>query len=267
MYSNAHFKWNLQMRRTKPAGWSHRFNHSKGSEGSFFVVALLDEDPTLTKINLRKCTHFYVLLWGRTYSMGLLSVAVLTQPEQSWTWPKVTNLDRWCNDNWCLENHHQSLCLLLNIDILMKSKTIKVPLQKSALMSLCAYVPEPPKGPWVSFALICNQNKSYLWRNSNTSLWYSLHVLSQGRTSLLRKAIFNYLMWSSRLTSLDKSWKIIPNLPKWLKKSYEKGRKYIKEPTWIKLQNQKTKDEPWKNSCLVFLSSRIWKNKTIITTR
>lgn len=259
MYSVAHYQMELTNAEDKATfrKMKQQIQPFKGIRGvPFSVVAqLLDEDPTLDVESQSEEVHtlFMSSFEEGLIAVGLLSVAVLTQPEQSWELAQkwLTLIDDVTTADALGKIVIGPCALLLNIDIPSEIENHQSAFAKRALlMSLCAYVPEPPKGPWVSALRSHLQSEQIIFvEEAQTHHYATLFTyFLKEEHPLLRKAVIQLLqLWSSHdLTSLDKILENHPqNLPKWLKKSYEKGQKFYKRTYLNKTSKpESTKDEP-----------------------
>ena len=166
-------------------------------------------------------------------AIGILSVASLTQPEDVWE-----IIQRWLPmiDDVITGDALGKIiigpcALQLDLDIPnLISEYDNVYAKRALYMSLCAFVPSPPIGPWVSALRSHLQSEQIVFVEKPATHHYECLFSQFVKTEepLLRKAIIHLVqLWSSYdLVSLDKKIEShAQNLPKWLKKSYEKGRK------------------------------------------
>ena len=166
-------------------------------------------------------------------AIAMLSVAALTQPNQAWEIAQkwLPMLDDVISSDALGKIVIGACALQLNLDIPhILSEYNNTYAKRSLYMGLCAFVPAPPKGPWVAALRSHLQSEQVIFVEEPATHHYESLFVQFLKTEepLLRKAIAHLiLLWSTYdLLSLDKKIESHPqNLPKWLKKSYERGRK------------------------------------------
>ena len=202
----------------------------------FSVIAKeLDEEYTVT---LPEQSEELYSLFLQSFeegliAIGILSVAALSQPENSWELVQrwLPMIDDVITSDAIGKIVIGPCALQLNLDIPnLISEYENVYAKRALYMSLCAFVPSPPIGPWVSALRSHLQSEQIIFIEKPITHHYE-HLFSQFlkmEIPLLRKAIVHLVqLWSTfDLLSIDKKIQNHPqNLPNWLKKSYEKGRR------------------------------------------
>jgi hypothetical protein len=244
MQTLSHYQKSLSMAEDKNTfkKMKQQIQPFKGIRGVPYatIAQLLDEDPSVDIESQSEELHslFMGSFEEGLIAVGLLSVASLTHPSDSWELAQkwLTMVDDIITTDALGKIVIGPCALQLNIDIPKELQiNNKVYSQRALLMSLCSFVPESPKGPWVSALRSHLQSEQVIFVDKPMTHHYQSlfpYFLKEEQPQLRKSIIYLIQLWSSHdLPSLDKIIEKHPqNLPKWLKKGYEKGRKlYLKK--------------------------------------